>query len=136
MVTVVETVYHQPAGLSPVTVLGDSSRFHRELKSNEQHYERHRVATEEWKQLDTGWVDSVGMLLVKNEEGQFPVVPTEEYKAEVMSRVLQLSFDAGKVVHILVLPGETIRFTPKDAKMIYVNCAHETARYTVAALPE
>lgn len=135
MLTVVETVYHQPSGGFPATMLGDASRFHRELSSDEQAYERHRVLKNNWETLDCGWVEKCGMLLIRNDEGQFQVVPTPEQRAEVMRRVILVSFN-GDQPAILVPPGETCRFYPVDANLICLRCVEGTARYTVCLVPE
>lgn len=135
LLTVVDTVYHQPAGGSPVTVLGDACRFHRELISDEQVYERRRVIGQEWVQIDCGWVERCGMLVVRNLEGQFSVLPTPEQREAVGRRVLELSFD-GNTCHIQVPPQESCRFYPSDARLIYIRCREGSARYTVGLVPE
>ena len=140
--TVVETVYHQPAGGFPDTLLGDASRYHRELASDEQAYERHRVLKTAWEPLDCGWVEKCGMLLIRNDEGQFHTIPTPEQRAEVMRRVIQVAFGdedpspCSKTAVILVPPGETCRFYPADAKLIRLRCIEGNARYTICLVPE
>ena len=133
--TVVENVYHQPAEGFPTTAMGDASRFHRELDSDEQPYERHKVAKDGWEPLDCGWVDRCGMLLVRNDEGHFSVNPTAEQVAEVLRRVIEISFgdDEGR---ILVPPTETCRFYPVDVKQLQLRCREGTARYTLYLIPE
>jgi hypothetical protein len=81
--TVVDIIYYQPVNDSPITVLGDATRFSRKLDSNEDPYERRKVATEDWKPLDFGWIDKGGMLVIRNNEGLFSSNPTKEQKERV-----------------------------------------------------
>jgi len=133
---VVENVYHQPADGFPTTAMGDTSRFHRELDSDEHPYERHKVAKGEWEPIDHGWVDRCGMLLVRNDEGHFSVNPTAEQVAEVLSRVIEVSFCDSQTPSILVPPTETCRFYPTDVKQMRLRCREGTARYTLYLIPE
>jgi hypothetical protein len=133
--TVVETLYHQPAGGFPATMLGDASRFYRDLSSDEQAYERHRALKGDWEPLDCGWIDRCGMLLVRNDEGQFTVNPTPDQRAEVSRKVIEMSFD-GERTSILIPPTETCRFYPADIKQIKLRCHEGVARYTICLLPE
>jgi hypothetical protein len=134
--TVVETVYHQAAEGFPSVALGDATRFSRELDSDEQPYERHRVAGEKWEPLDCGWIDAAGMLIIRNDEGHFAVNPTPEQKAEVFNkRVIELSFD-GQNSAVQVPPTETCRFYPTDIKQIYLRCREGKARYSIYLIPE
>src|SRR6185312_8298003 len=82
------TVYHQQPGNEPISA---ESRFSRWLESEEQPYLRKLVIGEEWTLLDCGWLEDVGMLLLRNEEGKFQVQPTEAERAEVMSRVVEVA---------------------------------------------
>ena len=57
-ITVVETLYHQGVlGEDPTTV---TCQFTRELKSDEQPYQRRCKVSENPKPLDVGWVEEVG----------------------------------------------------------------------------
>jgi hypothetical protein len=138
---VVDVIYHQPVDLPPTTMLGDAVRFSRELESDEQPYERRMLATENWKPLDCGWISEVGMLLLRNDEGFFSVRPTPEQRAEVALRVIELAFSSTFVTpgsdgeRILVPPGESCRFFPKDAKSLRVRCCSGRAQYTISLAP-
>jgi len=132
---VVDNVYHQVPDGPPSTVGGDASRFSRELDSDEQVYERHKVAKNEWEPLDCGWIDKCGMLVVRNDEGHFAVNPTEEQRKEVYRRIVEVSFDGVKS-RIQVPPQETCRFYPTDVKSIFLRCREGNARYTLCLVPE
>lgn len=132
---VVESVYHQPADGPPTTATGDIVRFGRDLASDEQPYERHKVVKESWEPLDCGWIDRCGMLLLRNDEGHFAINPTPEQREAAMRRVIELSFD-GEHSAISVPPRESCRFYPADAGNIRLRCREGSARYTVHLTPE
>jgi hypothetical protein len=135
--TVVETVYHQSSQGFPTVALGDTTRFSRELASDEQPYERHKVAGEKWQPLDCGWIDSAGMLVIRNDEGHFAVNPTPEQKAEMFNkRIVELSFDGEHPV-IQVPPTETCRFYPSNnIDQIKIRCKEGKTRYSIYLMPE
>jgi hypothetical protein len=132
--SVVEMVYHQPFGGPPTTALSDGIRFTRELESNEQPYERHKVAKEEWQQLDCGWIEQCGMLLIKNDEGQFFVNPTKEDRTTVSEKVIDVTYDALNP-HYYILPGESMRVCPVNAGDLRIRCRKGTAKYTIYMVP-
>lgn len=133
--TVVDSVYYQPTDGSPTTAMGDASRFSRELQSDEQPYERHKLAKDGWEPLDHGWIDRCGMLVLRNDEGHFAVNPTPEQRAAVFERVIEVSFGDDKC-RILVPPLETCRFYPDDVCCMQLRCRTGTARYTLYLVPE
>ena len=79
-VTVVELVYYREFGEEASVV---ETRYSRDVEGDDQPYTRRIVATEEWTVLDTGWITSVGTLIIQNPTGRFlQVNPTEEEKRE------------------------------------------------------
>ena len=141
--TIVETIYHQPADGFPSTLLGDAVRFNHELQSDEQPYERHKFAREQWEPLDCGWIERAGLLLIRNDEGRFSVNPTPEQRTEVNRRVIELTFASSLVIGeatrrecLLIPPGETYPFLPSDASQLRLRCREGTARYTLCLIPE
>jgi hypothetical protein len=140
--TVVGSIYHQPADGFPSTLLGDAVRFHHELQSDEQPYERHKIAKEQWEPLDCGWVEKTGMLLIRNDEGHFAVNPTPEQQNEVGQRVIEVVFSSSLTLGnpsgecLLVPPGETYSFYPSDATQLRLRCREGVARYTICLVPE
>lgn len=142
---VVESVYHQPVGKEAKLI---ASRFSRELSSDEQPYQRELKASERWEPLDNGWIDKAGMLVIRNNEGQFlQTQPTEEERQEVAERVLEiccedrdaLSVDNDFPISLFpqwwILPGESMRACPADLGSIYIRCRSGTAQFTLDLLP-
>jgi hypothetical protein len=138
--TVVETVYHQPAGEPPVSV---DFRFSRDLDSVEQSYRRQLTATEDWKSLDHGWIEQAGMLVIQNLEGKFRANPTDEERAEAAAKVLEVAHrvDEDPAAGVwdcavwLVLPGESFRGCPSDIKRLVVRSRSAPLRFSVFILP-
>lgn len=134
--TVVENIYYQPINDSPITILGRANIFSTNIESNESPYERHRVATPKWEVLDSGWIDTVGgVLVLRNEEGKFTHYPSLEEKEKLAAKVLEISFD-GVNASISVLPSETCRLRLINLKQVYLHSRSEPVKYTLALLPE
>jgi len=131
---VVETIYYQPVEANPITLLGDTSRYSRELLSSEQPYERHKVAKENWEKLDKGWINNCGLFILRNDEGKFSYNPTPVQILEASGRIIEISFN-DSTPSILVPPGETCRFYPFDDK-IWIRSQKITARYTLCLIQE
>lgn len=123
-ITVVETVYHQVGNDKPMSV---ESRFSRAIESDEQVYERRhknsQVATAERKRLDYGWVDSPGMVVIRNDESD-----------SESARVLQVSFPGIDKGSFDIPPGESLRCSPSHSIMVRAAC--ETVAFTLHAFPK
>ena len=139
-ITVVETIYHRPYMDETLAV---DSRFSRIISSGEQPYQRQNhkpntTATEEWKQLDCGWLkDNVGMLVITNDEGKFfEVYPTEEEKEEIKLRILEIAYEKNPLAVWYVPPTESFRGCPSDPELLWIRCQHGTAKYTLTVLPK
>jgi hypothetical protein len=129
--TVVDIFYHQVFGEQPESV---ESRFERELSSDEQMYQRKKVATEEWQPIDLGWVKEVGTVFIQNIEGQFHSVnPTVEQKEEIAKRVLEFTFAQCKEC-FLIPPGESMRCSPTSAGSLMLRCRSGQAKYLVVVV--
>ena len=128
--TVVETVYHQPAGEEPTAV---SVQFVRPLETQEQPYVRKIKVGEQWQPLDLGWVEQPGMILLVNDEGKFTQVnPTDEERAEAESKVIAVGNDSGSW---LVYPGSCFRGEAAPFSDVAVRCKSGVARATIHVYP-
>ena len=141
--TVVESVYHQPFGESPVEI---PSRFSRNLKTREQVYSRRLTATEDWQSLECGWLgNAVGMLVISNDEGKNQQAnPTDEERKALAAKVLELCHsDASRTMHSparrgewLIPPGESMRGCPVAAQQLLIRCQSGAAKFTLHLIPE
>lgn len=136
--TVVEQLYHRAFGDQPVQF---ESRYSRELKSNEQAYERRLTIGDQWEDFDTGWIRRIGIFAIRNEEGRnLQRIPTKEERGEIDGRIVEIFFVSEGAsapfpeAHLRVYPGETAKGCP--AVKMKVRCRSGTARCTVFVVPE
>ena len=133
--TVVESVYHQPAG-EPARQF--TSRFSRPLEGDEQCYERRVTVGEEWMPIDCGWAGLPAMLMLVNGAQTVPGVnPTAEERAAVSEQVLEVGclYRSQYNPIILILPGESCRFQPADVESFRVRCRSGNTKMTIRAIP-
>ena len=145
--TVVEQIYHQPAGEEPTAY---HHSFVRKLTVQEQPYSRKIKVGEGWQPLDLGWFadkpDAVGMVQVVNNEGRFTQTqPTDEERVAAAAKVICLVsrvIDAGIGGMLaedsfcwLIRPGESFRGSSTDATRIWIRCQFGVAQATVNVFP-
>lgn len=139
---VVETIYYQPVNSPPSVLLGETSRYARELLTDEDPYKRRKVASDQWEPLELGWTDRPSLVLLRNDEGHFNEQPTAAERVEMEGRQIWITFASVLVLghpdkeHLTLLPGETQRFTPARASEIRLRGAVPGVRYTLCLLPE
>lgn len=154
---VVESIYHQihEPMQSPQA---SGSQFVRWLSSDEQIYNPKRTirVNQEWQEVDIGWCKVVGMIVITN------LLKKQEMTRELCSNeigVLEVSLhtitkvistpsnkpsmwdedreeQSGHVADILILPGESCRFTPVRSKQIAIRCREGEGLYSVVCIPE
>jgi len=118
-ITVVEMVYFQAPGESP---LGVESRYSRALTTDEQPCERRLKATEDWRELDRGWVDQTSLIVISNNE-------------TVADKILEVAYRDAYQDTWLVLPGESMRASPSNASRLVVRSQSGTIRFTANLFP-
>lgn len=70
-----------------------NTNFARLLDSNDDPLQRKFSVGEEWVPLETGWVKSVGYLILRNDGGKpFQVMPTKEQAEEELSRIIEVGY--------------------------------------------
>lgn len=134
--TVVESLYHQASGEEGMMV---SSRFSRDLESDDQAYGPRRLkATEEWQPLDCGWVEEMGMVSITNEEGKrLQVNPTEKEKEATAKKVLELALtpNPDSLWSFLIPPGESFRGYPSTQKL-WIRSQSGITRFSNFVIPK
>jgi len=123
--TVVERVYHQPAGQEAVAF---ESPFYRFLASEDTCYNRSLTVTPEWQQIDLAWVAKPAMLYLAN-EGRTQVGPDVVVGVEVPH-----GLDPMPVARIPA--GESMRLCPIAGATFYAICPLGSGRLKVVAIPE
>ena len=133
---VVNTLFHQQPHTPAFTV---EARFTRFLDSDEQPYQRRLTLTEDWQKLDYGWLapDRVAVLVIKNEEGRYLTIPTQEEKDDMARRTIHLGHKIGDVVaaYWLVRPGECFQGEPFSLEDFYLRSAKGKIRCTITIIP-
>lgn len=130
--TVRDHIYHLPFEGRSFSV---EHPFERALGTHEQVYERSQRATLEWKPLDLGWVEHVGMVFIRNDAGlNLQRKPSTAEKSAIALQVLELRFDDSKGVW-LIPPGESMHGTPDNARRLEVRGHVAGSKYTIAVIP-
>lgn len=129
---VVESVYHQ-AGTGETTLV--DSRFGRVLASDEQPYGPRRVGVgTSWQPLDLGWVQDVGMIVIRHEA---PARASRPTGAESWP-LLEVGFlgENHEVVSLLVIPaGESFRGQLQDLSRWRLRSSGGVVRCSLSVFP-
>lgn len=130
--TVVENVYHQAIsdGQGPTQF---ESRYSRELDTKEQVYQRRTKVGEDWEPLDFGWIEKVGLLLIRNEEGKFTEIPTDEENQRTQRKILEVAY-CSEGSGWLIPVGESMRGIP-TSKLARIRSHSGVTRYTITVIP-
>lgn len=126
--------FHQQPNAPPAVADPAWGRF---VESDEQPWVRQLTVGPEWQALDCGWVERAGLMVLQNTEGKFPqVIPTEEERAAVAARVVELAYKPCPAFATWVVrPGAAHVGEPGDVKLLRVRCRSGTARCTLYLFP-
>lgn len=105
-VVVVENIVHQGPHQEPLPI---ESRYLRWLETTEQPYIRRLSITEQWVQLDCGWLTEASVLVIHNDEGKLAHVPSPEEAQTLRSRVIELAVEEEVKIPDLLPTGEDSR---------------------------
>jgi hypothetical protein len=137
-ITIVSNITHQAPGEEAVSVV---PRFHRNISSDEQPYQRRKSIGSKPEPLDFGWLkDNAGLVIIQNDEGSFlQRNPTEEEREEVSGRILSLLLVSGDVHHTLahIRPGEAsppLHVDEVTGELWLTGCA-DKVKYTITVFP-
>ena len=114
--SVVEQIHYQTSAEQPTSI---TTRFSRSLESEDPPYQYVTLCTNEYQEINKGWVKKPGTLIIINEEGKNrQKILSEAEKADTKEMVLEvtrLSKD-GELSNItlLVYPTESLRFSPTE----------------------
>jgi len=152
-IVVVEQVCHQLPGNEDPTAI--ESRFAKWLTNDEVPYVRKPRIGVQWVPLETGWLSSVSLLCLSNDEGKsMRVYPTEQEKEALANRVIQVGVSSHAIspgmpigeptIFTEIHPGESCRFTPHDLSRLFIRCrevpgmkleSDSSAKITITAFP-
>lgn len=152
-----QTVYYYGAGKSEHKSY--NSTYSAACQMNEAPYERNLRVTQEWQQLDVGWFRDYPdkqpeeMLLINEEGSLLQRIPTEEEKAEIASRIVEVGVATGELLDTKVLlhasntasifqkvaiikPGRSLRYSPQEIGRVWLRCRKGVARVSLILIPE
>jgi hypothetical protein len=114
--------------------------YERLLKSKSEYYDRLEFKVgQEWKPLDFGWIQDVGVVCIVNRKTEFMRVPSKEEREEADAKVVEISFasDAWRTsqVDVILYPGQPIQFSPAHRE-IRLRCRSGIAECRVTVLPD
>lgn len=142
-ITVLKTIHYQSNQGEPVTVEG---RYSNRIQNEEEPYSRRIKVGSEWQKLDVGWVETPGIICLKNIIDRQQVVPTAEVKAQLQAKIVQIgiyvpidvSLKREEVTPVLhIPPGETQDLRFVDISKIYLRCLNElTTNCQITVFPE
>lgn len=131
-ITVVSQTYYQRFGKNPVLA---ESRFSRDVSLGQQPYQREEEVGEDWLHLDLGWITTVGLIVIVNNEGQsLQVIPTGEEQENRARKILEVrSSDATSSPGCLWLipPGESFQGFPSRPQDLFIRSQSGTTEYTL-----
>ena len=141
---IVEETYYQCRGEEPFQL---TSRYVRHLDTEEQPYQRKITVTEEWQELDYGWVEDISLVYIVNEEGRNRrTVPSAEELEESARKVVEATIGThlvfspekvdGEPPVFLIPPGEAFKAYPAGNTGIYVRSQLGNTNCTITILPK
>lgn len=140
-VIVIESISVQMTDVDPTS---HEHRFARDITSGETCYMRYtKVLPGKWQLLDTGWVEDPSMVILFNREGRYQTMPTDEEKAEMAGRVLQI-FLVNERPEIGINPYPMLEIPPREGHrlslvkgmQVYISTRSQSSiSYTMYAVP-
>lgn len=113
---------HPDPAREPTTV---EIRHSQEVESLEQVYVRHLVADLSWRKVDTGWVEDVSLLVIKN------TTPPNGHKDDL----LVCFGEPHPTGDVLLPPGKALVLRPCHKK-VHVAALLTDTTYSVTAVPK
>lgn len=138
--TVVETIYHQPANKQPVAILPG---FSMDLITNDPALHQEFILTEEWEHLlpITNPMANCSQVMIANKEIEpRQTIPTEEEVAAEKAAIIEVGIvDRCSVVSMMqVSRGQSIRFCPASSMLhkIRIRCLKGKTLAQISIYPE
>ena len=129
--TCTSSIVRQQTGEEPK---GQTLAYQLLIESEEEHYTRRCTAVFERRELDYGWVEEPGMIVIESLAGKVILAnPSPEDLEMIKGQTLLLYFGAEKVAEIL--PGDFLRFRPSLPADLTICCKEGEAKYRIAVYP-
>lgn len=128
--TIVEMCTYQILGEAAQS---NSIRSVHMLDTDEQLWSRRSRVGTDWEPVDVGWVKSISLISIVNEEGKrLDVNPSEEEQEAIAARIIELRIGQGPAW--LIYPGQSFRGQPSSLDLS-IRSRSETAKYTIIIYP-
>ena len=105
-------------------------------------YKRRITVGQEWRSLPLGWFAEddlpIGLIVIINQEGTIEpsTVPTEEEKADVEKRIIELRLNVGACRFIYIHPRLVFSMVLKHPDEVQLCCQHGEARCAIHIFPK
>lgn len=130
VLTCVTTITHRhPAG-NPTHI---DCRFSELLQSDEHPYARPFKVGQEWKEIDTAWIEEASLLVVQNPKISYAMQPSQEQKEFDDQRILELAYPDSPPW--LIRPGRIFIAEPSDLAGLRIRSQQGTAEVMLTAIP-
>lgn len=102
----------------------------RDLSESDQPYMRELTATEEWQNLDYGWIENPGTILIETFPLRLPVNPSEEQRKAYEEGILELGY-ADSSGGCLIYPGQALPFNVTEPENLRIRSHKGDVRYRI-----
>ena len=132
--TMTALVHHEQQGMPASSV---EMRMVQLLGTNEEKYQRRRVATKAWEHIDVGWLgESVSFIVVENLEGRdWNLRELADRLAASRGASLLLSFEEDMDRSLIILPGTFQLLYPTSVDNLSIRSVEQDVAYRVTAFP-
>lgn len=137
--TLILTAHHSRNGSQPTTT---DVRYGKTLTEDEDTYRRDIKVSEDWTNLDMGWIGNPSFLILQNLAGEgLATIPTPEKRRDIDSKIIEVGintdYENSPVISMIsILPREIAAFTPSNSNNIYVRCINGETKLRVNTFPK
>ena len=103
-------------------------------QSEEEVYKRKMKVNEEWEQFDTGWLDTVSYVLIKNGRKVFSVNPEPEEKEQDNIKSILVRYEEGDPI-FEIDKGSFLLFKPIDVTKIQISSPNGPTKVDLIVMP-
>lgn len=130
-ITVSDTTYYQQPGMPIQEIPLGFTRF---IQTEEQVFQRFIILSDKWVNLDTGWIASPSLIIIKNTAS---LKDADSFEA-LTGFAIELSADPANpnVEPFLILPGESMRFCHRKPGTLSIRSRVDKIRAVIVVIPE
>jgi len=103
-------------------------------QSEEEVYKRKATIEEEWTSIDTGWLESISYILIKNYKKSFSIHPTEQERQDENQKFILIRYDEGDPI-FQIDKGSFLLFKPIDINKLQISSPNGTTKVELIVMP-